>query len=57
MDKIKIAAVQFEHRSGDKNYNLGIIDKLSEKAARQEAKAIAFHENSVVGYTFARHLS
>jgi predicted amidohydrolase len=57
MNKIKIATVQFEHKSGDKNYNLSIIEKLSEKAAQQGAKAIAFHENSVVGYTFARHLS
>jgi predicted amidohydrolase len=57
MDDIKIATAQFEHRSGDKEYNLDVIDKLSEKAARQGADVIAFHECSITGYTFARRLS
>jgi predicted amidohydrolase len=57
MDNIKIATAQFENRSNDKEYNLFIIDKLSKQAAEQGAKMIAFHECSVVGYTFARHLS
>jgi len=43
MENIKIATAQFEHKSGDKNYNLGIIEKLSEKAAADGARAIAFH--------------
>src|SRR5919112_5466401 len=33
------------------------MEKLAEKAAQQGARAIAFHEFSVTGYTFARHLS
>ncbi|MGB4776174.1 MAG: nitrilase family protein [Daejeonella sp.] len=57
MDKIKISTAQFEHKSGDKAYNLSVIDKLSEKAAYQGANVIAFHECSITGYTFARHLS
>jgi predicted amidohydrolase len=57
MNKIKIATAQFENRSGDKAYNLSIIDQLSGKAAAEGAQAIAFHECSVTGYTFARHLS
>jgi predicted amidohydrolase len=57
MQNIKIATVQFEHRSGDKNYNLSIIEQFSEQAAKQGAKAVSFHENSIVGYTFARHLT
>ena len=57
MENIKIATAQFEHKSGDKNYNLGIIEKLSEKAAADGARAIAFHECSITGYTFARRLS
>lgn len=57
MEKIKIATAQFEHKSNDKEYNLSIIDKLSKQAADQEAKMIAFHECSITGYTFARHLS
>jgi predicted amidohydrolase len=57
MEKIKIATAQFEHRSGDKAYNLYIIDQLSSQAAAEGAQMIAFHECSITGYTFARHLS
>lgn len=57
MEKIKIATAQFEHRSGDKTYNLFVIDGLSKQAAAAGAQAIAFHECSITGYTFARHLS
>jgi predicted amidohydrolase len=57
MDNIKISTAQFEHKSSDKEYNLSVIDKLAEKAAQQGSDAIAFHECSVTGYTFARHLS
>lgn len=56
MENIKIATAQFEHRSGDKAYNLEMIDTLSRQAARQGAQAVAFHECSVTGYTFARRL-
>ncbi len=57
MKKIKIATAQFENKSGDKNYNLDIIDKLSKMAADDGADAVAFHECSITGYSFARHLS
>ena len=57
MEKIKIATVQFENKSNDKNYNLSIIDNLATQAAAQGAKMIAFHECSITGYTFARNLS
>lgn len=57
MDKIKISTAQFEHRSGDKEYNLSVIEKLSKQAASEGSKAIAFHECSITGYTFARKLS
>ncbi len=57
MDKIKISAAQFEHKSADKTYNLSVIEKLSALAAAQGSNVIAFHECSVTGYTFARHLS
>lgn len=57
MENIKIATAQFENRSGDKAYNLQIINQLSQKAAAKGAKVISFHECSVTGYTFARHLS
>lgn len=57
MENIKVATAQFENRSGDKSYNLAMIDSLSGKAAKEGAKVIAFHECSVTGYTFARNLS
>jgi predicted amidohydrolase len=57
MRNIKIATAQFENKSGDKEYNLSVIDRLSKKAAREGADAIAFHECSITGYSFARKLS
>ena len=57
MENLKIATAQFENSSGDKAYNLSIIRKLSGDAAAQGAKAVTFHECSITGYTFARHLS
>lgn len=57
MENIKISTAQFENRSGDKKYNLSVIAELSSQAARDGAAAVAFHECSVTGYTFARHLS
>ncbi|ADB39456.1 nitrilase family protein [Spirosoma linguale] len=57
MQNLKVATAQFENASGDKAYNLGIIDTLSARAAQRGAQVIAFHECSITGYTFARHLS
>lgn len=54
---LKIATAQFEHKSGDKSYNLNIIRGLAAKAAGQGAQIIAFHECSITGYTFARALN
>jgi predicted amidohydrolase len=57
MEKLKISTAQFENRSGDKAWNLSVIEKLTEKAAAEGSKVIAFHECSITGYTFARKLS
>ena len=57
MNNIKISTAQFENKSGDKAYNLSVIDKLSAKAAAEGSQVIAFHECAVTGYSFARHLS
>ena len=56
MQNLKVATAQFENGSGDKEYNLSIIKQLSARAAEQGADAIAFHECSITGYSFARHL-
>jgi predicted amidohydrolase len=57
MDNLKISTAQFENRSGDKEYNLSVIETLSEKAASKGSHVIAFHECSITGYTFARKLT
>lgn len=57
MNPIKIATAQFENKSGDKEYNLQIIESITAQAAGEGAQAISFHECSITGYTFARHLS
>ena len=57
MDNLTIATAQFEHASGDKQYNLSVIRRLAASAAAAGAQAIAFHECSISGYTFARRLS
>ena len=57
MDKLKISTAQFENRSGDKEFNLSKIENLTRAAALEGSDAIAFHECSVTGYSFARHLT
>ena len=57
MEKLKIATAQFEHKNGDKEFNLGVIERLTASATQDGAKVVAFHECSVTGYSFARHLS
>ncbi|MEX0769853.1 MAG: nitrilase family protein [Balneolaceae bacterium] len=57
MKNQKISTAQFEHRSGDKAYNLEVIEHLSERASKEGSQVIAFHECSISGYTFARDLS
>lgn len=57
MQNLKIATAQFENASGDKAANLATIRHLAGEAARQGAQVVAFHECSITGYTFARHLT
>lgn len=57
MNNIRISTAQFENKSGDKAYNLNMIARLAGEASRQGAQAVAFHECSITGYTFARHLT
>lgn len=57
MRNLKISTAQFENRSGDKNYNLAVIEQLAKKASEAGSQVIAFHECSVTGYSFARKLS
>ena len=56
MRDVLVGAAQFEHRDGDKAYNLARIDALAGQATRQGAGIVSFHECSVTGYTFLRRL-
>ncbi len=57
MENIRISTAQFESRSGDKSYNLAVIERLAQKASEEGSQVIAFHECCVTGYSFARKLS
>ena len=57
MRDIRVAAAQFEHRNGDKAYNLSRIEELTRRAVEQGAEIVSFHECSISGYTFLQHLS
>lgn len=57
MKNIKISTAQFENRSGDKEFNLSRIGDLAGRASVEGSQVVAFHECSITGYTFARHLS
>jgi predicted amidohydrolase len=57
MENLRIASAQFENKSGDKEYNLSVINTLAAKAAANGCRVVAFHECSITGYTFARKLS
>ena len=57
MRDIRVAAAQFEHRDGDKSYNLGRIRDLARIAAARGAEMVCFHECSITAYTFLQTLS
>jgi predicted amidohydrolase len=54
---IKSAAVQFNHRPGDKEYNLERIEKICHEAANEGCQLIAFPEMCITGYWHVRNLS
>lgn len=57
MRDIRIAAVQFEHRNGDKAYNLQRIRELAQQAVAQGAEIVSFHECCIPAYTFVQSFS
>jgi predicted amidohydrolase len=54
MKDLRLATAQFEHRSGDKAYNLKKIEELTSIAASQTASMVSFHEMCITGYAFLR---
>jgi predicted amidohydrolase len=57
MDALKISTAQFENKSGDKDYNLKVIESMAASAAESGSRIIAFHECCISGYTHARNLN
>lgn len=57
MQPLKIAAVQFENKSGDKAYNLSRIYELAKQAKAEGCQVVSFHECSISGYTFVQRLT
>jgi predicted amidohydrolase len=56
MGVIRCATAQFQHRASDKAYNLDVIERFTEDAARREARIVAFPEMCVTGYWHVRNL-
>jgi len=54
---MNVAVAQFQPKDGDKEYNLSIIRKLTEKAKSKGADLISFHEMSITAYTFTKDLN
>ena len=57
MQPVKTAAVQFNHRNGDKEYNLSVIEGFVKAAARVGVDIILFPECCISGYWGLRHWS
>jgi predicted amidohydrolase len=56
MRNIRVASVQFEHASGDKQANLTKIKNFVKQAAEQGVDLIVFPECCITGYWFLRKL-
>ena len=57
MRDIRVATVQFQHRPGDKSYNLGRVKHFVAEAAAVGVEIIAFPEMCLTGYWHVRKLS
>jgi len=57
MSPLRVAAVQFQHISGDKAANLATVERLTADAALAGAQVVVFPECCLSGYWFLRNLS
>jgi predicted amidohydrolase len=57
MQDIHIAAAQFEHKNGDKEYNLSCIHELTRQAVERGAQVVSFHECCISAYSFVQPFS
>jgi predicted amidohydrolase len=54
---MRVASVQFQHRPGDKAFNLQRISEFAAEAATQNVKVLCFPEMCITGYWHVRNLS
>ncbi|MCA9138197.1 MAG: nitrilase family protein [Planctomycetales bacterium] len=57
MNPITVAAIQFNHRPGDKAFNLARVDTLAGEARQQGVELAVFPEMCLTGYWHVRKLS
>ena len=57
MKTMKAAAVQFNHKPGEKDYNLGIIETFVQRGTKEDVDLIVFPEMCITGYWHVRNLS
>lgn len=57
MEALRAAAVQFNHRPGDKAYNFGRIRAFAAEARAQNVDLLVFPEMCITGYWHVRKLS
>jgi predicted amidohydrolase len=57
MQPIKAAAIQFNHRPGDKTYNLNRVSAMTAEAASRGVNLAVFPEMCTTGYWHVRNLS
>jgi predicted amidohydrolase len=57
MNNLRAAAVQFNHRAGDKAANLAIIADFVRRAAAERVELLAFPECCITGYWHLRQLT
>lgn len=57
MNNIRVAAVQFQHKAGDKSTNFAKIERFVKEAAKKSVEIIAFPEMCITGYWHVRNLS
>jgi predicted amidohydrolase len=57
MINIRVAAVQFQHKAGDKSANFAKIERFVKEAAVKGVEIIAFPEMCITGYWHVRNLS
>ncbi|MHC5055511.1 MAG: nitrilase family protein [Planctomycetota bacterium] len=57
MEKVRVAAVQFQHAPGDKGANLATVREFAARAAAEGTQMVAFAECCISGYWHLRRLS